>query len=69
VATANPDPAPDSEDALELVLMLAEEDARAGDYAQALHALDAAAALRGGTLPARAAEQRTRWRSAVAVGD
>ena len=69
VATANPDPAPDSEDALELVLMLAEEDARAGDYAQALHALDAAAALRGGALPARAAEQRTRWQAAAAVGD
>ena len=43
--------------------MLADEDARAGDLAQALHALDAAAALGGGVLPADAAEKRAAWRA------
>ena len=49
------------EAALELALLLADEDAAAGDYAQALHALDAAAALAGGVLPAAYAERRERW--------
>jgi sulfide:quinone oxidoreductase len=56
------DPAPGREDALELALLMADEDARAGDLPQALHALDAALALGGGVLPAEYAERRTRWR-------
>jgi sulfide:quinone oxidoreductase len=48
--------------ALELALLLAEEDEAAGDIRQALHALDAAAALGGGgVLPAAYAERRERW--------
>ena len=47
--------------ALELALLLADEDAAAGDLHQALHALDAAAALAGGVLPAAYAERRERW--------
>ena len=40
---------------------MADEDAAVGDFAQALHALDAAAALSGGVLPAAYAERRERW--------
>jgi sulfide:quinone oxidoreductase len=47
--------------ALDLTLLLADEDAAAGDLQQALHALDAAAALAGGVLPASYAERRERW--------
>lgn len=47
--------------ALELALLLADEDAAAGDLHQALHALDAAAALAGGLLPTAYAERRERW--------
>jgi sulfide:quinone oxidoreductase len=47
--------------ALELALLLALEDEAAGDVRQALHALDAAAALGGGVLPAAFAERRERW--------
>ncbi|HEX6025173.1 MAG TPA: FAD-dependent oxidoreductase [Solirubrobacter sp.] len=54
----------DRDDALELALMLAEEDAAMGDYAQALRALDAAAALTGGVLPAEWTEKRDAWRAA-----
>jgi sulfide:quinone oxidoreductase len=64
-ATASPEPAPDADDALELALLLADEDARTGDFAQALHALDAAAALGGGVLPRAAAEKRAAWRAAL----
>ena len=35
-----------------------------GDYAQALHALDAAAPLTGGVLPAEWHERRETWISA-----
>ncbi len=56
-------PSADREDALELALLLASEDAAAGDYAQALHALDAAAALSGGVLPAEWAQRREQWLS------
>ena len=49
--------------ALDLALLLADEDAAAGDLPQALHALDAAAALAGGVLPAAYAERRQRWLS------
>jgi sulfide:quinone oxidoreductase len=59
---------PEHEAALELALLLADEDAAAGDFAQALHALDAAAALSGGVLPAAYAERRERWRAALTSG-
>ena len=51
--------ADDRDDARELALLLADEDAAMGDYAQALRALDAAAALTGGVLPAEWAQRRT----------
>jgi sulfide:quinone oxidoreductase len=55
-------PAPAEHDAaLELALLVADEDAAAGDLTQALHALDAAATLSGGVLPAAYAERRARW--------
>ena len=47
--------------ALDLALLLADEDAAAGDLPQALHALDAAAALAGGVLPVTYAQRRERW--------
>jgi sulfide:quinone oxidoreductase len=56
------EPAPDREDAMELALLMADEDARAGDLRQALHALDAALALSGGVLPEAYAERRAQWR-------
>jgi sulfide:quinone oxidoreductase len=55
------------EAALDLVLLLADEDAAAGDFAQALHALDAAAALAGGVLPAPYAKRRERWAAELAA--
>ena len=58
-------PAPDRSEAMELALLLADADAAAGDYAQALHALDAAAALSGGVLPAEAAHRRDAWRPRI----
>jgi sulfide:quinone oxidoreductase len=60
------DPA-EHEAALDLALLLADEDAAAGDFARALHALDAAAALSGGVLPAAYAERRERWLSQLSV--
>jgi sulfide:quinone oxidoreductase len=54
----------DHEAALDLALLLADEDAAAGDLTLALHALDAAAALSGGVLPAPYAERRELWRAA-----
>ena len=65
VAGAGPTTADERADALELALLMAEEDARAGDLAQALHALDAAAALAGGVLPEAAASKRDAWRAAL----
>jgi sulfide:quinone oxidoreductase len=59
-------PAADAADAVELALLLADADAQAGDYTQALHALDAAAALSGGVLPAEAARRRDTWRPRIA---
>jgi sulfide:quinone oxidoreductase len=53
--------------ALELALLVADEDAAAGDITQALHALDAAATLSGGVLPAAYAERRARWRQELAL--
>ena len=52
-AAAGASPAADRDEAYQLALLLAEEDAKFGDYRQALHALDAAAALAGGVLPDR----------------
>jgi sulfide:quinone oxidoreductase len=52
--------------ARDLALLLADEDAAAGDFAQALHELDAAAALSGGVLPAPYAERRARWAARLA---
>jgi sulfide:quinone oxidoreductase len=60
--------APDRDEAFELTLLLAEEDARLGDYRQALHALDAAAALRGGVLPEAWVKKRSRWRELAHAG-
>ncbi len=54
-------PRDDADDALELALLLAEQDAAVGDYTQAVHALDAAAALTGGVLPDAWAERREAW--------
>jgi sulfide:quinone oxidoreductase len=59
--------APDRDDAYELALLLAEQDAEQGDHRQALHALDAAAALAGGVLPHEWAEQRERWERELAA--
>ncbi len=59
-------PAGDEEhrEALELTLMLADLDARWGDYRSAVDALDAAEALEG-ALPPQYEAQRRRWRAAA----
>jgi sulfide:quinone oxidoreductase len=49
------------EDAFALAVLVAEEDARLGDFVQAVHALDAAAALRGGILPEELAAKQKAW--------
>ena len=49
------------EDALALALLLADEDARCGDYGQALHALGAARALTGGVLPDAYVAKQPDW--------
>ena len=54
---------PEYQDALELALILADCDARWGDYRSALSALDAAEALEG-ALPSRYEVKRREWRSA-----
>ena len=51
------------DEALGLALALAEEDARCGDYRQALRALDAARALTGGVLPEGYATKQRDWLS------
>ena len=51
-------------EARDLALLLADEEAAMGDFAQALHALDAAALLAGGALPAEWLERRETWISA-----
>jgi sulfide:quinone oxidoreductase len=52
------------DDAQQLALLLADEDAAMGDYAQALRSLEAAAAMSGGILPAEWAQRRSAWRAA-----
>jgi sulfide:quinone oxidoreductase len=65
VAVPGP-PLPDDEyrDAVELALMLADADARWGDYGAALSALDAAEALQG-ALPPEYEAKRREWRDAA----
>ena len=58
---------PEYQDALELALLLADCDARWGDYRSALSALDAAEALQG-ALPSRYETKRREWRSAARAG-
>jgi len=60
-AAARASPADDRDEAYRLAILLAEQDAELGDYRQALHALDAAAALAGGILPDEWVENRARW--------
>jgi sulfide:quinone oxidoreductase len=63
---ALPGPPPsdaEQQDALELALLLADCDARWGDYGSALQALDAAEALEG-TLPPEYEARRREWRAA-----
>jgi sulfide:quinone oxidoreductase len=59
----------DREDARELALLLADEEAAMGDYARALQALDAAAALTGDVVSPEWAERRERWRAAQRVNE
>jgi sulfide:quinone oxidoreductase len=58
----------EQEDAVELALLLAECDARWGDYTSALSALDAAEALQG-TLTAEFEAKRRAWSAARRVGE
>jgi sulfide:quinone oxidoreductase len=57
---------PERAAALELAVLLADENAAAGDLAHAVQALDAAAALCGGVLPPEHAERREQWREQLA---
>jgi hypothetical protein len=59
-----PLPEAEFEDALELALLLADCDARWGDYGTALNALDAAEALQGALPPEYEAKRRA-WREAA----
>jgi sulfide:quinone oxidoreductase len=54
----------DRDDARELALLLADEEAAMGDYGRALHALDAAAALTGGLLSPEWTRRREEWTAA-----
>jgi sulfide:quinone oxidoreductase len=63
LADAPPAAPDDGDDALAVALALADEDARCGDYRQALHALDAARAVTGGVLPDTYADKERDWRS------
>jgi sulfide:quinone oxidoreductase len=63
---AGASPAANRDEAYQLALLLAEEDAKVGDYHQALHALDAAAALAGGVLPDEWVASRKRWQRELA---
>ena len=65
---AGPDRTSDRDEAFRLAVLLADEDAKVGDYRQALHALDAAAALAGGVLPEQWTESRSRWQRLASQG-
>ena len=65
-AAVGASPAADRDEAYRLAILLAEQDAEIGDYRQALHALDAAAALAGGVLPDEWVENRARWQRELA---
>ncbi len=67
VAAPPPLPAAHDEDARELALMLADYDARWGDYGTAVDVLDGAEALQG-TLPPEYQTKRRQWRAAEPVG-
>ena len=58
----------EQQDALELALLLADSDARWGDYTSALNALDAAEALQGALPPEYEAKRRI-WRGEAGAGD
>ena len=58
----------DREDASELALLLAGEEAAMGDFVQAVRALDAAAAVTGGVLPAEWSARRAAWVAAGRAG-
>lgn len=62
---ANPESDADRTEAHELALLIADHDARWGDYALALHALDTAEAI-DGVLPPEYEEKRRQWRAAAA---
>ena len=64
---AGASPAADRDEAYELALLLAEQDAQFGDYRSALHALDAAAALAGGVLPDEWVASRERWQHELEI--
>jgi sulfide:quinone oxidoreductase len=57
----------DHQEAFDLALMLADYDARWGDYTAALNALDAAETLQGG-LPPQYETKRDQWRTAEPLG-
>jgi len=59
----------DRDDARELALLLADEEAAMGDYARALQALDAAAALTGDIVDPEWARRREEWTAARRVND
>jgi sulfide:quinone oxidoreductase len=65
IASPPPLSAADDEDTSELALMLADHDARWGDFAGAVDVLDGAEALHG-ELPPEYASKRRQWRSAAA---
>jgi hypothetical protein len=65
IAAPPPFSAADDEDASELALMLADYDARWGDFGGAVDVLDGAEALQG-MLPPEYEAKRRQWRSAAA---
>jgi hypothetical protein len=59
----------DRDDARELALLLAEEEAAMGDYGRALQALDAAEMLTDGVVPPEWAQRRAQWTGARRVAE